>query len=462
MGGLFHTGESITTPHYRSFLYSPDRNGQVGTAAAMALENSKLGEGRQTAGGSESGRTRVLHYLGLALVLLAALVLDLYSGDSLHYKDESDYEQVARSILHRHQFADVDGNVTMDRPPGYPAAIALAYSLAERPLAVKIENALTLVLAVLVLGMLARRLTPRAEALVPYLVLAYPLVMYAAMVLYPQVLGCLLLGIVILLLTRERLGTAAVALAGVSYGILILTIPYFTLLLPVVCLCILLRNGSIKHLCLQPAILMFAVSLAVVAPWTVRNYQNFHVWVPVSANNGKNLFIGNSPITTPTSGRTADVMPLCKGVHPGMTEYDFDTTMRACAIDWITHNPGAAARLYVGKVINYFNYRNDIATPGESAPWRDWLVFATYYPLLLIALVRAALARRYPLRRAEILIYVLYFANAFGSAIFFPRLRFRIPFDFLLIAVNAAFLVRWWVSRLPAGAPLEAAAGRST
>ncbi len=410
---------------------------------------------------------RKFHYLGLLFVFLAALVLDLYSGDTIRYKDESDYEQVARAMLHRHEFSDADGNPTMDRPPGYPAAIAVAYVVAERPVAVKIENAIVLALAVLVLGMLARRLTERSEALVPYMVLAYPLILYAATVLYPQVLGCLLLGIVVLLLTTEQLRAGAVVLAGICYGILILAIPYFTLLLPLVSLCILLRNGSIRQLQFKPAILMFVVSLAVVAPWTVRNYRQFHVLVPVSANNGKNLFIGNSPISTPTSGRTADVMPLCKGVHPGMTEYDFDATMRDCAIDWITHNPAAAARLYGGKVVGYFNYRNEIATPGESAAWRDWVVFATYYPLLLIAIIRLAFVGRFPLRREEILIYVLYFLNPFASAIFFPRLRFRIPFDFLLIAVNAAFLARWWTYRQavaagPGGAPSTTAAAHST
>ncbi|MBV8804723.1 MAG: hypothetical protein JO042_06740 [Sinobacteraceae bacterium] len=406
-------------------------------------------------------RTRLLHYLGLALVLLSALALDLYSGDSMRYKDEFDYEQVARSMLHQHQFADADGNLTMDRPPGYPGAIALAYSIVERPLAVKIENAFVLVLAVLVLGAVARRVAERADSLVPYLVLAYPLITYAASVLYPQVLGCLLLSIVVLLLAQDRLSIRQTLLAGICYGLLILAIPYFALLLPLMALCVLLRNGSLKQLSLKPAIVMFVIPLLVVAPWTIRNYHNFHVLVPVSANNGKNLFIGNSPITTPTSGRTADVMPLCKGVHPGMTEYDFDTTMRGCAIDWITHNPGDAARLYVGKVIAYFNYRNEIATPGQSAAWRDWLVFATYYPLLLLALLRLALVRRYPLHRAEVLIYVLYFLNALPSAIFFPRLRFRIPFDFLLIAVDAAFLARWWASRLRAGASLGVAAERS-
>jgi hypothetical protein len=78
--------------------------------------------------------------------------------------------------------------------------------------------------------------------------------------------------------------------------------------------------------------------------------------------------------------------------------------------------------------------------------WHDWVVALTYYPLLLLALVRLAAFRRYPLERAESLIYLLYFVNAIVSAVFFTRLRFRIPFDFVLIAINAVFLVRCWTT----------------
>jgi hypothetical protein len=181
-------------------------------------------------------------------------------------------------------------------------------------------------------------------------------------------------------------------------------------------------------------------------PWTVRNYVQFKLFVPISTNNGSNLFIGNSPITTPNSGRTTDIVPLCKGAQVATTEYEFDGAMGKCARDWISRNPAAAAWLYVGKVVNYFNYRNEMATAVEGARWRDRVEFATYYPLLLIALVRLALARRAPLSRTEILIYLLYFANGLISAIYFTRLRLRIPFDFLLIAVSAAFVARCWSS----------------
>jgi hypothetical protein len=400
---------------------------------------------------------RTLLYIGVALICACAVFLDLQSGDSLRYKDEVDYSQLAHSILHRFEFFDeTTGQLVIGRPPGYPAAIVLAYLVAERPLAAKLQNAVFLLLAVMALVTLTRRLEPRAAPLVPYLVLAYPLLLYASSVLYPQVAGCLLITLIALLVTREPLRMRDAVLAGLAYGVLILAIPYFILLLPFVCVFMILERAAIRWRALWPTVLMGCIAAMIVIPWTVRNYVQFHQFVPISTNNGRNLFIGNSPITTPNSGVAADVIPLCSAVHEGMTEYDYDAAMRRCATEWISQHPLDAAKLYAGKVLNNFNYRNEMATPGQATHWVEWVEFATYYPLLLLALVRLASARRYPLHRAEILIYMLYFINAPVAAVFFTRVRLRIPFDFMLIAVNAAFLARWWAARRSSAASTPA------
>ncbi len=396
---------------------------------------------------ADRGRGRLYLYAGLLVLIGCVVLLDLRSGDFLRYQDEQEYEEIARSILHHFSVADHTGRLMMGRPPGYPAAIAAAYAVIEKPIVAKLENALFLALAVLALVMLTRRIEPRAGPLVPYLVLAYPLVAYAATLLYPQVAGCLLLTLVLLLVTEDRFTSRRAVAAGLAYGVLVLTIPYFVLLLPLVGAFLVLGRGGIRWSAFGPAVLMMCVAGAVVVPWTVRNYVQFKVFVPISTNNGSNLFIGNSPITTPNSGRTTDIVPLCKAAEVATTEYEFDGAMRKCAFDWISGNPAAAAWLYVGKVVNNFNYRNEMATAGEASSWRDWVMFATYYSLLLITLVRLAMWRRWPLTRSEKLIYLLYGVNALVSAIFFTRLRFRIPFDFLLIAVNAAFVARYWAAR---------------
>jgi hypothetical protein len=387
---------------------------------------------------------RAIQLAGLALLLAAALALDLLSGDHLSYSDERDYSSLAQSLVHNGTFAYANGRIIESRPPGYPFLIAAIYSVIERPVAVKFANALFLVLATLLLGSLAADVDGRAPALVPYLTLAYPLLLYAAGTLYPQILACLLLTVVVLLTARPRPAPRDVVLAGIAYGMLILAVPYFLALLPLFAGYVFVWSaGSRLRSALLAAVLVLA-SAVIVAPWTLRNYFVFHTFVPVSANNGFNLFVGNSPQTTPNSGLNIPVLKLCNHLHRHMTETEFDAAFRQCALDWITANPTAAVQLYLGKLVNYFNYRNEIATARESAGWRDWLVFCTYYPLLLLAVVRACLFRRYPLARAEKMIYLLYFLNAFVSAIFFTRLRFRIPFDFMLIAIEAGFICKCW------------------
>jgi hypothetical protein len=386
---------------------------------------------------------------GLLVLFLCAVGLDLLGADRLKYSDERDYSNLAHSLLHQGTFAYPKkiGQPIESRPPGYPFVLTAIYAVVERPLAAKLVNAVFLVLATLLLGHLAAQWHPRAPSLVPWLVLAYPLLLYAAGTLYPQTLACLLLSAVILLITGPDKSVRFLC-AGLIYGALILAVPYFLALLPVFAAYLLVLGPGSRARRLSSAAVLIVASAAVVAPWTVRNYLVFHTLVPVSANNGYNLFVGNSPQTTPNSGLNVPVLQMCNHLRRHMSESDFDAAFKQCALEWITANPGAAAWLYVGKLVNYFNYRNEIATASASdsaeGGWRDWLVFFTYYPLLALVLVRAACARRLPLARAETLILLLYFLNAAASAVFFTRLRFRIPFDFMLIAVEAAFLCRVW------------------
>ena len=387
---------------------------------------------------------QMLRQFGFALLFIGALSIDIRSGDSLHYVDESEYQQSARTLLHDGSLTDANGGSLVGRPPGYPAVIAVAYAIAERPLAGKIENAFLLLAAATVLAAIARRIQPRSFALVPYVIMAYPIILYASSLLYPQILGCLLLSISVLLFSTETLSSRQAIAAGLIWGVLCLAIPSFILLAPLVAAFVAFHHCQIRWTHIRLSLISMFATLLVILPWTIRNYVDFHKVILISTNGGKNLLIGNSSVTTPNSGRTVDVIAQCKRIHPGMNDYDVDTAMGKCAMDWILQNKGSAALLYVGKVVNYFNYRNEIATPNEASKFTDWVEFWTYYPILFIAILRLSRFRQDPLQRIEKIIYILYFANALVSAIFFTRLRFRIPFDFLLIAVVAAFLYSCW------------------
>ena len=107
-----------------------------------------------------------------------------------------------------------------------------------------------------------------------------------------------------------------------------------------------------------------------------------------------------------------------------------------------TDNPVRWAKLYGLKFLNYFNYRNTLATRNETSRVRDWIMLVAYGSLLGLAALRLGMHGRWPLSQYEKFAYLLYVLNGAFSALFFTRIRFRIPFDFLLVTIGAIFLAR--------------------
>ncbi len=385
-----------------------------------------------------SRRTGIIAAL---LLTLAAAGIALVSGDALRYPDEIDYNAIAVNLVHHGEFATELGVPTALRPPGYPFILSGIYLVSEHPVLAKLLNALALGITALLLGKLAQaggRSDGNGVAArwAPVLMLGYPLFLYTAGTLYPQTIGTVLLaGIVTLIVTRPgKVGIGA--WAGFIFGILILTVPSFLLfaaLLPLLCAWVDWRAG---HRWYARAPLMLLVSVSLVIPWTVRNHRQFHAVIPVSANGGLNLLLGNSPNTTATSGVNVDISEYTKQTE-GMNELEKDNFLKKCAVDYIKAHPGDALWLYARKVAGYFHFRNKLFTQAESSILKDLVMAVSYYPLLLLALGRLAWWRRYPLTATEIVLCVLYFGNAFLSAVFFTRIRFRIPFDALLIVLAA-------------------------
>jgi hypothetical protein len=381
-----------------------------------------------------------LGLIGVLLVLLCSAALAVWSGNAMRYVDEFDYNQLATMLVHKHKFVNWNGKLTLFRPPGYAFILAAVYQVWDSPFAAKLLNSFALAATACLMMPLSRRLFPSASALAPILLLCYPVFLYAASTLYPQTIGGLLLVASILLLSGPELRLAHLVFAGVIYGFLCLAIPSFVYITPFLFGYLIFGRREPFKWSLARATVLGTVIVLTIAPWTIRNGIEFHSFVPISANGGTNLVLGNSPAT---GGNTKPTLKQACGQVPFMPdEVKFDRALSRCAIDWITHNPAAAGRLYLAKLANYFNFENELTTATEIRPWQDWVVFATYYPLLILALLRLAMLRRYPTCGLEMLLYAIYFGNGVLTAVFFTRLRFRIPFDLLLVAIDVAFLAR--------------------
>ncbi len=389
--------------------------------------------------------TRVSHHadrlstLLFLLIFLIAVILVLQSGNQLRYPDEHDYNRLAQCLRGGEGFVNESGAPTAYRAPGWPVVLAALYTIHHHPITAKFFNALALAATALLLSKLAGRFSPLARIAAPLFLLLYPVGFYAATTLYPQTVGALLLVAITALLTPPRHRLRHTLAAGILLGILILTIPAFLATPPLFLLGLYVLERKSPTVFFKRAALLLGCTVLLVTPWTLRNAQVFNRLVPVSTNSGVNLLLGNNENAHPSSGVNVDISDYqAKTKH--LNEAAADAHYRAEAVTWIQKNPGRFAQLYALKVINYFNFTNELYVESEANRLRDLVMALSYYPLLLLVLIRLALFKKIPLAATEKLLAILYFGNALAAAVFFTRIRFRIPFDALLIILAAAAL----------------------
>tara|TARA_B100000575_G_C23069322_1_gene615846 strand:- start:639 stop:1214 length:576 start_codon:yes stop_codon:yes gene_type:complete len=163
--------------------------------------------------------------------------------------------------------------------------------------------------------------------------------------------------------------------------------------------------------------------------WVARNYIVFELFIPISSVSGFNLFLGNSESASYNTG----FYPLPQEINEyiaSLNEFEKDKYFRSLAIDWIFKNPSDFVILYFFKFINFFNFTNDFSSTNTSII-QSVVLFISYYSLLLLTILRLMIPIR--ISNVEKIIYLFYFITAFVNAIFFTRIRYRIPFDVALM-----------------------------
>ena len=85
------------------------------------------------------------------------------------------------------------------------------------------------------------------------------------------------------------------ALFGLLWGVIALSNPSLLLFLPFAGFWILSGQRRFLRTALAGAVLSGLIFLAVLTPWMVRNFHAFHHFVPLRANFGAELYLGNGP-----------------------------------------------------------------------------------------------------------------------------------------------------------------------
>ena len=237
------------------------------------------------------------------------------------------------------------------------------------------------------------------------------------------------------------------ALFGLLWGLIALSNPEVCIMLPVVGVWILAGAGRNWPRLVGKAGLGAVLCLALIAPWSWRNWQVFHHWVPLRGNFGAELYLGNGP---------GAVGLLMEYNHPGessgqlrlyrdMGEVSYakmrgDKAKAIIRSDWGRFFKLSAKRFY------YFWF--SVPHPSDDAPYVEYGRNLNYQFTSIAGILGLLLALRRRIPAAGLfawcfaLLPLLYYFVTVHA-------RFRHPFE-PLIAILAVYLfqsaerVRWF------------------
>ncbi len=232
---------------------------------------------------------------------------------------------------------------------------------------------------------------------------------------------------------------------GLLWGLLALSNPEVCIMLPVTGIWILLGGFHARQV--SRAALAGVLCLAVIAPWSLRNWEVFHHWVPLRGNFGAELYLGNGP---------GAVGLLMEYNHPGesaaqlrlyrdMGEVSYvrmrgEEAKKIIRADWPRFWRLSLTRLY------FFWF--GVPHPSDDAPWVEYGRSLNYQLFSITGLLGLAVAlrRRVPaaglFAACFLLLPLLYYFVTVHA-------RFRHPFE-PLIAILTVYLLRSARPRLSA------------
>ncbi len=188
-------------------------------------------------------------------------------------------------------------NYPIFHPPLYPYFLATVHAVWGSLLAIKLVQALVGSLLIPAVFRVAFKIFGSRPAVVAAVFVAF----YPELIWYSAHFWCETVFLSLLWWAIERLLVAddsssrrAAVMAGVLFGLAVLTRETVLYLLPLAALWL---AGSSPRARTALGMLMVSAALSVIAPWTLRNGLQFHAFIPVSTGGGLNLYQGNAEIS---------------------------------------------------------------------------------------------------------------------------------------------------------------------
>lgn len=231
-----------------------------------------------------------------SLALLYRVIYVIYGGlDPVRF-DASSYDSLAKSILFRGDY-HLDGEPAAFYTPGYPIFLAIIYKIfgVSNFLAVRLVQSILSIFSLFLAYRLAKHWFSKKVALIFLLISTiYSPYIYANQSILTEVLYSTVLLILISYLhelyKKKNNHWTRWMFFGYLWGVLLMIRPITALLLPTMLLLTFLKK--LKFIGFKNALVVTTSTLVILSPWTVRNWVQFHKFVPLSAESGNVFLLG--------------------------------------------------------------------------------------------------------------------------------------------------------------------------
>ena len=366
----------------------------------------------------------------LALVIRLAYVLTIPNEIRPLDYDGHVYDLIARNIVDGKGFNYDTGVNQSWRPPLYPLFLALNYLLfGQNYIAVRVVQALLGASTCVVAFLIARDYLGKGTGIIASLIVAlYPGLVYFTGLLVTETLFILLVVSATLFLLRflKTWSLRDGGATGILLGLSALCRPQVLAFVPFLFVVLFLASKTRKP-AIANFIPVFLVILAIILPWTLRNYAVHGEFVLISTNGGYNFYVGNNPEAT---GRLTKpyFSSQQQALRDELTEAKIDTEYYKWGLDYIRGNPLASLKMAAKKVgILWFEPTIGKLRLGE------WL---------FVLVAAAGLVRSFSIWRRYVPLYAMILALSLPPLLYFAEGRFRLPMVPFL-AIFAAYGIAW-------------------